>query len=325
VYNLRERRAEKHFMSLMGTERNCAGGPTPRGTWISCEESIVLRDGEHFAEDHGWCFEVVPTMAPAPTPPRPIKAMGRFNHEACCTDPRTGIVYMTEDQHDGLIFRYVPNERENLLAGGSLQALKVLGRPSLDTRNWPDETTGTPPKEPIRVGTRLACVWVPLEDVESPKEDLRHRGFAAGAARFARGEGMWWGQQAGSAAGSAYFCGTNGGPKMLGQVWRLTPSHTDEPDMLELFVESTDAESLQHADNIAFAPWGDLVICEDGDEPQRLVRVRPDGSCERIGRNRLNGSELAGATFSPDGSTLFVNIQNPGLTLAITGPWRGQG
>ena len=35
----------------------------------------------------------------------------------------------------------------------------------------------------------------------------------------------------------------------------------------------------------------------------------------------MNDSELAGACFSPDGTTLFVNIQRPGMTVAITGPW----
>jgi secreted PhoX family phosphatase len=41
-----------------------------------------------------------------------------------------------------------------------------------------------------------------------------------------------------------------------------------------------------------------------------------------MARNAVNGSELAGAVFSPDGSTLFLNIYDPGLTVAITGPWR---
>ena len=51
--------------------------------------------------------------------------------------------------------------------------------------------------------------------------------------------------------------------------------------------------------------------------------MTPDGKIYTLGRNVFQGnSEFAGAVFSPDGSTLFVNIQYPGMTLAITGPWR---
>ena len=79
---------------------------------------------------------------------------------------------------------------------------------------------------------------------------------------------------------------------------------------------------IDNADNLTVAPWGDLILCEDGSGDQFLVGVTPEGGIYKFGRNAMaNPSELAGATFSPDGSTLFVNIQNAGLTLAITGPW----
>ena len=61
---------------------------------------------------------------------------------------------------------------------------------------------------------------------------------------------------------------------------------------------------------------------EDGAGDQNLVGITPEGSLYTFARNAMaNDSELAGSTFSPDGSTLFVNIQEAGLTLAITGPW----
>ena len=75
-------------------------------------------------------------------------------------------------------------------------------------------------------------------------------------------------------------------------------------------------------DNITLAPWGDLIACEDGDGENFLVGVTPEGEPYRLARNAMNDSEFAGAVFSPDRTTLFVNIQTPGLTLAITGPWR---
>ena len=89
-----------------------------------------------------------------------------------------------------------------------------------------------------------------------------------------------------------------------------------------LLAEPNDAAVVEHADNLTVSPWGDLVVCEDGSEEQFLLGVTPAGMFYKLGRNAMNESEFAGAAFSPDASTLFVNIQNPGLTLAIRGPWR---
>ena len=69
------------------------------------------------------------------------------------------------------------------------------------------------------------------------------------------------------------------------------------------------------------APFGDLFLCEDGSGSEYVVGVNPAGELYRFAENSLNGSEFAGACFSPDGKTLFVNIQTPGITLAIWGPW----
>ncbi len=83
--------------------------------------------------------------------------MGRFNHEVVCVDPDTGIVYQTEDQGDGLIYRYIPNVRGQLHEGGRLQALAVVDQPGLDTRNW----------EQVNVELRksLQVFWIDIEDV----------------------------------------------------------------------------------------------------------------------------------------------------------------
>ena len=80
--------------------------------------------------------------------------------------------------------------------------------------------------------------WIDLEDIDNPDDDLRKRGRAKGAAIFARGEGMWWGNDAG------YFACTSGGDKNLGQVWKLIPSA--ECDVLELFAEPNDGKLLQN-------------------------------------------------------------------------------
>jgi secreted PhoX family phosphatase len=104
-----------------------------------------------------------------------------------------------------------------------------------------------------------------------------------------------------------------------GQVWRLTPGLRGQ---LQLFAEPNDTSILDMADNISIAPWGDLILCEDGSAGNNVIGITTQGKVYTLMHNSMNGSEFAGATFSPDGSTLFVNIQNPGLTFAIIGPWK---
>src|SRR5690606_10860267 len=168
---------EREYRSLAGTIRNCAGGITPWGSWLSCEEDVT-RAGEGVGHDHGWVFEV-PATAPGLIDPVPVKAMGRFNREAAAVDPETGIVYMTEDRDDGLVYRFIPNTPTKLVNGGKLQALAMDG--IADSRNWKDAALAT--------GTMRSVRWVDLDNVESPDDDLRLRGAAKGAMLFARGEG----------------------------------------------------------------------------------------------------------------------------------------
>ena len=98
IYNMETREVEKQYLSLIGTIRNCSGGVTPWGSWLSCEESVTKASAD-FKRDHGYIFEV-PANAKGLVEPIPLKAMGRFNHDAACVDPSTGIVYLTEDRGD---------------------------------------------------------------------------------------------------------------------------------------------------------------------------------------------------------------------------------
>ena len=300
IYDTKERKLDSQFLSLVGTLRNCAGGPTPWNSWISCEEVVMGKSGP-CKKNHGWCFEVPVTDFPKLADPIPLKAMGRFNHEAVAVEPDSGDIYLTEDRQDGLIYRFKPNVKGVLAEGGKLFALKVKGRTSLDTRNWSEVK--------FDVGQSEEIEWIEMEDVESPKDDLRFRGFKNGAACFARGEGMWYSN------GSIYFACTNGGIKKCGQIWKLTGGK------IELFVEPNNPDLVDNCDNITVSPWGDLFICEDGKGEQFIDIITPQGEIFKLAKNSKSSSEFAGPVFSPDGSTLFVNIQHDGLTLAITGPW----
>jgi secreted PhoX family phosphatase len=161
-----------------------------------------------------------------------------------------------------------------------------------------------------------------LEETDSPKDDLRHRGRAAGAAAFERGEGIWHGLDA------LWFCCTTGGAAKKGQVWRYVPSpeegkpgEASKPGRLELFVEPNERTVMENCDNLTVAPWGDLVVCEDGPLGNSLLGITPKGRIYRIAQVAMGRTELCGCCVSPDGSTLFVNLQRPGMTVAITGPF----
>ena len=295
---------ERQFRSLSGTIRNCAGGVTPWGSWLTCEED-VSKPGPRINKEHGWVFEV-PASATGPVDPVPLKALGRFNHEAACVDPATGVVYETEDRNDGLLYRFLPRERGNLAAGGKLQALAIDGLP--DTRNWDAPTFAAQSWQAVR--------WIDLDNVESPDDDLRQRGAAAGATLFARGEGIWMGE------GELFFTCTSGGAAKLGQIFRLRPQQ-GAPDRLQLFFESTDAAQFNYGDNLTVAPNGHLIVCEDAYSDtvaNRLIGLTPTGDPYPLALLHEQ-TEWAGACFSPDGRVLFVNIYSPAKTLAITGPW----
>src|SRR5690606_31345297 len=246
-------------------------------------------------KEHGYVFEV-PANATGPVEPVPLKAMGRFNHEAACVDPATGAVYLTEDREDGLLYCFVPRVKGRLAEGGTLHALVLPDIP--DARNWNGAAVGLQDWHGVR--------WVTLDNPEAPDDDLRKRGAAAGATLFARGEGIWMG----------------GGAAKLGQIFRLRPQPTGQ-DRLQLFFESTSIEQYNFGDNLTVAPSGHLVVCEDQytqNVQNHLRGVTPEGIAYPLALSRTD-TEWAGACFSPDGKWLFVNLYRPARTVAITGPW----
>jgi secreted PhoX family phosphatase len=319
IIDPKTRRVIKDFVSLSGTLQNCAGGPTPWGSWITCEETVLGkrkftdsqgRELGGFSEPHGYCFEV-PANSDTIVTPVPLKAMGRFVHEAIAVDPRTGIVYETEDYGTAGFYRFIPKKKGSLREGGRLQMLAIKDRKDYDTRTAQ------------KTGVMLPVAWVDIDDPDPAATDsdplaVFKQGKAKGGATFARLEGCWHG------GGSIFFTATSGGDKLLGQVWEYRPEKNSDGN-IRLFFESPAVEVLDRPDNVCVTPRGGLIICEDGSNEQFLRGLTSDGRIFDFAKNVVPGferMEFAGATFSPDGETLFVNIQTPGITFAIWGPWR---
>ncbi|NJM67446.1 MAG: DUF839 domain-containing protein [Acaryochloris sp. RU_4_1] len=299
-----DRQLIKHYASLTGTYRNCAGGATPWGSWISCEENISTPELDPMvSKRHGYNFEV-PILASGSVSPQPLVAMGRFMHEAVAVDANSHIVYQTEDREDGLFYRFIPHRPQELKAGGILEALKIKGQPQAITRQG------------IPIGKLLPVEWVRIEDPDPNTDTVRQEGFAKGAAQFSRGEGICLGQQ------EVLFSCTSGGTARLGQVWRYIPGRSPtEGGTLTLWVEPNDPGILDYPDNLTLAPFGDLFLCEDGRGEQFIRAINPQGQLYSFARNALNNYELAGICFAQNPFTLFVNMQTPGITFAIWGPF----
>jgi uncharacterized protein len=300
--------------SLSGTIRNCAGGAAPWGSWLTCEETTVLNPVSGVR--HGYIFDV-PTSGAGD--PRPLTAMGRFSHEAVAVDPATGWVYETEDANPAGLYRFRPDRPGELVAGGALEML-AIGDGSYDTRR---DGTGT---------TYASTSWVPIDNPDpAPGETSTvEQGIANGGAVFARLEGAFF------ANGRVYAVSTSGGPVGQGQVFEYEPAS----GAMRVLFASPSAEVLNNPDNICVSPRGGIVLCEDGSGQEHLHGLTTDGAIFRFATNNVvvppggipgkpaipprdyTGSEWAGSTFEPkNGNWLFVNIQTPGITFAITGPW----
>jgi secreted PhoX family phosphatase len=192
------------------------------------------------------------------------------------------------------------------------------------TANLANLSTGYPN------GATFPVEWVEIAQPDNtastmPGNFVWAQGRAHGAATFGRLEGCWYGNDR-----KIYVVSTSGGAAGQGQIWTYDPKE----ESITLLFESPGSAVLQGPDNITVSPRGGLVLCEDGGGEDFMHGLTVEGEIFRFARNTVvlngernglrgdfTGSEWAGACYSPDGEWLFANIQSPGITFAITGPW----
>ncbi|MEV8307591.1 alkaline phosphatase PhoX [Streptomyces flavidovirens] len=315
------------WVGIAGTSTNCAGGSTSWGTWLTCEENSDRAGQNGMTKDHGYVFEVDPYDRRANLNPKPIKAFGRFDHEAVVIDPKRGHAYLTEDDSEpnGLLFRWVPPHgfkhgrgqlRKLTDDAGTLQATKCFDSGG---RFVDDLSRAT------RIGTVYGVDWIDVPDRDGRTVPVREQFDDGDITRARKLEGMWW-ADGGAYIVSSYARDESPGEPHDGQVWFYDPKRRT----LTLKVLLGTGGQLDGPDNITVSPYGGLVLAEDGEGGQHLFGATESGRTYPIARNELNVgteaepefSEFAGVVFSPDGKTLYANIQDPGIMLAITGPWR---
>ncbi len=353
----RRGRRRSEWVGLSGTVSNCAGGATPWGSWLTCEESEAKAGSTlgsaTLEQDHGFVFEVF-ADEPSRQVPKPILAWGRAPHEAVVIEPHRRRVYLTEDASGptGLVYRWTAPDGYRLQAriadalgedDGRLEALAVLAP---DGSVLPDLAYVTS----AQIGRPFQTTWRRVADRMARDAPLREQFSDGEVTRSKKLEGAW-----GDTHGMyfvASFAFEDGdlpadATKHDGQLWYYDFADATLtlvayfPYNALLHSETVDPETglgpsrdlaFDGPDNVHVSPYGSLVLSEDGNTANHLLSWTREHGAQAVARNLIvaerNGkgvdvySEMTGPCFSPDGHVLFGNVQTPGHVFAITGPWR---
>ena len=343
-----ERIAGKKY--AIGTLGNCAGGYTPWGTIITCEENYHDYYGEnekqknsfkrttaeralgwdqffkYSPEHYGWCVEVNPVTGHA------VKhtSLGRYAHEcATVTEARDGriVVYSGDDKNDECVYKLISKDQNSIHNGDLYVADTVKGK------------------------------WISLDLKKQPKlrkyyknqlEVLRHTRFAAhelGATALDRPEDI----EIDPINGDVYITMTNNKPKgnYHGSILKIVEKDGD-PASLEFtastFLAGGEMTGFSSPDNMVFDRKGNLWMTNDiskksmGKAPYTKfknnglfyipLRGAHAGKVFQVA-SAPNDAELTGPCFSEDGKTLFLSVQHPGENSKtidkLTSHWPGGG
>ena len=339
------------WVGLSGTISNCAGGPTPWDSWLTCEETEAKKGTGGLQQDHGYVFEVFPAGPDAQTP-KPIRAWGRFAHEAVVIEPSLKHVYLTEDASgpNGLFYRWSATGGAKLRSpiadhladdAGTLEALQVIAP---DGTVFSDLSYVTS----AQIGRPFKTTWKAVDDRTAATTSIRKQPFAAEVTHAKKLEGAWGNDEGAFFVSSFAFTAdvpANATPHD-GQLWFYRYSdqtltlkayypynallHNESTDYDNRFGESRDL-AFDGPDGCHVSPYGPLVLTEDGNTFNHTLVWTQETGTQAVARNQIvlettagGGhvySEMTGPCFSPDGKVLFVNVQEPGHTFAVKGPW----